>query len=34
MKENGVRWACGTYWGERRRLMVLGDNLKKKYGVI
>jgi hypothetical protein len=29
MNENGVGWECVTYWGERRRLMVLGGNLKK-----
>jgi hypothetical protein len=32
MEENDVAWAHGTYWGERRRQMVFGDNLKKKDG--
>jgi hypothetical protein len=32
MKENDVGLACGTYWGERRRLKILVDNLKKRWG--
>jgi hypothetical protein len=32
MNENDVGWACDTYWGERRRLTVLVENLKKNWG--